>query len=957
MERKPIYDADLARRIEQAIADLWAAYPDGKVVHLDSDHKGLANRVGELGKRAGYPSRADFMEAYGFDPVRRGTTGGRPSSVDPESIVAEIARRYENKPKPTSLGQIEEDNPDLAGNIKTIRNASKMHFDDSFANVLKQRGIIAETSPEVNVSDADRMRFEAMVADLSDRYRDEPNRPLSIKTLKKIHPEYADLLDALRDVSQTLYGKSAASYLKDQGVIGVDAAKMSAEDVEGLVERLVAQYVDKPLNEKPSNLSKLRAEQASIAKEIERAQKAWTNSGESFVSMLKRRGVLAPSKAEIRAQQDRAIERSVRNASVEELAAVWLGRGLPAVVVAGSEIAVLPDAAVGVDIVRGLEVRESLFCTVVPKDKGAGALSAGDPLRAYFDHGSFQLCDETGKTVLNREYSITSWDGNELCEEDGDRYYQKRVYDRLSQCADGVPEDSPIASLVGGEVVDVSECEDGSRLLQLRVRYANLLSSATMVNMLVRNGLIGDADLLGGDAWRVRYADALAHVAIQADDAEGRGFADDSKDASAALRESQAGSEGVEELQSASAEVPAVAPEAKRAVECSAKTDPSPVRGDGPRAVKGDICFQLAATASAACPAAGDSLRHAATSAEHARSESAVRARTLDAAQNQEDTPRSPHSAPVESPRTQAAADIRRDTLRRAQESDVAAPVCAVPSDEPDFSDLEQNHPLLEEIYSTPKLNLIRMQGHYVSTSEFTDKFLEYSTALMDKVVVSRREAVDAAVKGAEGARAKCNAAARAVAQYNYPICELLDLCCEGAGNLFRSRTLEDREALLSRVYEVRDLVLTDSRIEGVDVEPYGPLPLPRAYEESLAAIAVLEKRIEPIREKVAGWEAEWIAERNEKKKEAEALDPAAMKYDALEARAVAIQDAINEAGVFAFKRKKELAAELERVRAEQKNYEADKQRFDKLVKDIEDLGKTLASKEASKIWIADWSE
>ena len=109
----------LAARERKAIEDLRALFPDGNVAGLDGKDKALGKRLSKLYRSLGYGSRADMIAALGF---RQDPTMGRPVTTDPEALFAELQKRYEGKPKPTAMGILMHDNPDLSGTIKTVQN-------------------------------------------------------------------------------------------------------------------------------------------------------------------------------------------------------------------------------------------------------------------------------------------------------------------------------------------------------------------------------------------------------------------------------------------------------------------------------------------------------------------------------------------------------------------------------------------------------------------------------------------------------------------------------------------------------------------------------------------------------------------------------------------------------------------------------------------------------------------
>lgn len=139
-----ITDPTLQERVDRAIADLKAHYPNKQIRLLDTVDKQLGKRLSSLCRKIGYASRADFCVAYGFEVITT-RSGGRPTTVDPEVLIAELESRYRDKPNPSTLKQISEENPDLKGKIKTVTNTAAKHFGKAFSKVLLERGLIVPT--------------------------------------------------------------------------------------------------------------------------------------------------------------------------------------------------------------------------------------------------------------------------------------------------------------------------------------------------------------------------------------------------------------------------------------------------------------------------------------------------------------------------------------------------------------------------------------------------------------------------------------------------------------------------------------------------------------------------------------------------------------------------------------------------------------------------------------------
>ena len=80
----------------------------------------------EYGRRQEVPN-GELMEAYGFKLTSRasaGAAGGRPVTTDASEVFIELRQRYRSKPLPKATSALVEENPDLAGKLKTLANKS-----------------------------------------------------------------------------------------------------------------------------------------------------------------------------------------------------------------------------------------------------------------------------------------------------------------------------------------------------------------------------------------------------------------------------------------------------------------------------------------------------------------------------------------------------------------------------------------------------------------------------------------------------------------------------------------------------------------------------------------------------------------------------------------------------------------------------------------------------------------
>ena len=136
----------IKRRLVTLFEKLDGAYPDKVVVGLHNDHKNWGETVTDLYRKLGYESGAAFLKAYGYTVAAKTGKGGRPASVAPEDIIAFLQDKYADGPVFEGLNELIADNPELAGNLKTINNKSNEFFGTSLKAYLIQQGILLDAS-------------------------------------------------------------------------------------------------------------------------------------------------------------------------------------------------------------------------------------------------------------------------------------------------------------------------------------------------------------------------------------------------------------------------------------------------------------------------------------------------------------------------------------------------------------------------------------------------------------------------------------------------------------------------------------------------------------------------------------------------------------------------------------------------------------------------------------------
>lgn len=312
MGRRPL---SLEERRERAIADLRACYPDGTVARLDELHKHLGERLSRLYGELGYPSRAAMIESFGFGAAEG--KGGRPPAFDAEELLATLRRCYEGRAKPRTLKELVEQNPDLAGNLKTLGSSARKRFGRPLGAELAARGLVGR-GPSAGDSDEGR-------------------------------PPAGDGDDSLAAAARRPRGagvpRGAAT---PRGVA-------DAEQVRACIDDMERRLADVPLGDRPGTIAAL----CRLFPEYEGLVSAGRRSGAVSKELLRERGVLRPPKGALAAERARERAAHVRNRELPELLARYEGLGGPSLVSAGDAGDLLRAGVVGFDVASMIELREA----------------------------------------------------------------------------------------------------------------------------------------------------------------------------------------------------------------------------------------------------------------------------------------------------------------------------------------------------------------------------------------------------------------------------------------------------------------------------------------------------------------------------------------------------------------------------------------------------------------------
>lgn len=466
----------LAERERKAIEDLRALFPDGNVAGLDSKDKALGKRLTKLYRSLGYESRADLIEALGFRQEPQNM--GRPVSVIPEELFAELQRRYDGKPKPKSVGILKYDNPDLAGQIKTVGNKCPELYGHTMTIELIERGLLDQEIPPraANLSDDDIRRA---VEELREKYAGSAKRPATLIELKEQEPEYAAVLDILNSRSRKLFGMPAGRYLKDIGVIGKGGVSGDVSEIEAVLDQLQEQYLGLPNDAKPKTIADLLKEHPEHADAINAGRKTGLSSREALLE----RGILGLSATALKARAKVLKERCVRNATLPELVRMYAGNGGARVVLPGDSVEYLRPGVLGVDFGVRYELREVTFLVL------GSSLVVGDELQIH-NSEEYSGWRPVSKVTLIKDGAQVGW----VQRPRDDDFVDPRTY----------KVDTPLTAFVGTSAIGVETLGE-KQLARVRHRFLAPISRETLLYALYRLDALYEAELYeNADSWRER---------------------------------------------------------------------------------------------------------------------------------------------------------------------------------------------------------------------------------------------------------------------------------------------------------------------------------------------------------------------------------------------------------------------------------------------------------------------
>lgn len=510
MEPIKIEDPKLAAKVDRIVAQLKEYYPDGKVIRITNDHKKLSERIGKAYKEIGYPSRDAFFAAYGFEANK----AGHPFTTDAKEVFVELHRRYDGKALCASPSQLIEENPDLKGKLKTLQNNSQRDFGDVFKNVLIGEGLLAGEKREA-ARKFTRAEMDEALEELAGRIKEDGIFTKTMASLQKAYPDYSDALTFLGRVSSDWYGLTPRKVLQERGIL-VQSGALGVNQDE-ILSWLKETYSSLPNDEKPASIDELIAANPDKSAELKEAQRKWkANHEETFLSCLKQNGVIKMSEAALRNRLKETAPFCLRNAKLKELVSLWKKVGGPKNLTReNEEDLVLPERVAAIDVDLAVEIRRSYFHAIVHKNElEQHAVKVGTPLSCSASDPFIAFEAPDGYRLINRRVGKRRWSDSD-----------PSPFDEYADYKESAWKDSPVAGLVGAWIESTSQDYYGCVLVCIRFDYPHKLTTQTMINLLYKNGVLTDDDMLGGDDWRTREYEKLSF--------EGAALAEDSASDSA----------------------------------------------------------------------------------------------------------------------------------------------------------------------------------------------------------------------------------------------------------------------------------------------------------------------------------------------------------------------------------------------------------------------------------------
>ena len=201
----------IRKRIDILLPKLAASYPDREVRRLGKEHKKWYETVCELRKLLGYENNKAFLAAYGFYLI----DGNVEQKADIDTIVAELKRRYENKPLCDNLKQFKEENSDLPIMGALLHRVSK-DYGMTLKEFLLKEGLLTTKESQKTLTIEEK---KAIINEFVDKWESKGCKQYSSVAELFEKCEYIGSRVSFNNCVKATYGISGKDYLEIAGVV------------------------------------------------------------------------------------------------------------------------------------------------------------------------------------------------------------------------------------------------------------------------------------------------------------------------------------------------------------------------------------------------------------------------------------------------------------------------------------------------------------------------------------------------------------------------------------------------------------------------------------------------------------------------------------------------------------------------------------------------------------------
>ena len=244
----------IKKRIDRLFEKLDGAYPDKVIIGLHKNHKKWGETVTELYRQLGYPDGNAFLTAYGYS-VEAGASG-RPSSVNPDAIIAQLKKLY---PEGTSMSSadLQKAHPDIPWS--SLQNKSNEYFGMPLTKYLAKEGILTSKRAIETGGISDEKEATELVETLKKRYEGK-DKPTELKTLIADNPDLP--ISSLNKVVSKLFGTTTAAYLTQNGVLQSNKGISDEDKLAAIEKALLERYKGKETL--PDNIAQIKQENQDL---------------------------------------------------------------------------------------------------------------------------------------------------------------------------------------------------------------------------------------------------------------------------------------------------------------------------------------------------------------------------------------------------------------------------------------------------------------------------------------------------------------------------------------------------------------------------------------------------------------------------------------------------------------------------------------------------------------------